>query len=142
MKLGVSPTLIGKYSGEILSDGTQAKYPLSIFFAAEKYKFVLYRGYDAFNMWGYNAKSHPVLSEEGEPLISYHIGAQQSQHNNMGMEYTHPVFINMFSIGDFSSGPNLVLFAVIGGAVLLVGGLTATGILIAKKKNKKFDPAE
>lgn len=137
LKMGVSTGLTDGFSGEFREDGTQAKFPFSIFFASEKYKYVLYRGYDAFNMWGYNAKSHPVLSEEGELLISYHIGAQQSQSNTMGMEYTHPVFVNMFSIGDFEGGVNILLFGVIGGAVLLVGGLTAVAVVVAKKGKKK-----
>ena len=141
LRMGVSPTLIGKYSGMPDENGKQSTFPINLFWAVEKYKFVLYRGYDAFEMWGYNAKSHPAISEEGELLISYHIGAQYSQDMRMGMEYTHPVFVNMFSIGDFSSNASILLIGIIAGSCALVAVASVITVL-AVKKNKKAKTAE
>lgn len=152
MKMGISTGLTDMFKGEINADGTQEASPLSLYWAPEKYKYVLYRGYTAFDQWDYNSKSHPALSEAGELLISYHVGLQNGPDNAFncyGCEYTHPVFINLFSIGDYSTGNFLTktVFSVgsfdvsvwmLGAAALvLIGGGTTLGILLGKKSKKK-----
>lgn len=140
LKMGIADSLIGKYAGEIDEEtGKQGNYPISLFWATEKYKYALYSGYDAVNQWNYNSKSHPALSEEGELLISYHIGAQNSTDMKMAMEYTHPVFVNLFSIGDFgstSTGLIIAVSAAAGAAVVLVAVIVTVSVRSAGRKKK------
>ncbi len=89
VKIGTSNSLTEKF-GDVKS----------LYWAPEKYKYTLTRGYDAVDQWNYNAKAHPNLSRTGELLISYHIGTQGAQSNTMALEYVHPVFINMFEIAE------------------------------------------
>ena len=159
MKLGVSTGLTDMFKGPFNEEGEQEASPMSIYWAPEKYKYVLYRGYTAFNQWDYNSKGHPALSEKGELLISYHVGLQNGPDNTFscfGCEYTHPVFINLFSIdsfkkdgGNFLTKPlfNLGDFAVptwLVGVVglVVVGGGTTLGVLLGKKGKKKSAKAE
>lgn len=105
MKMGVSTGLTDLFMGEIDREtGEQDLSSFSIYWAPEDYKYVLYRGYDAVQQWNYNSKSHPALSAEGELLISYHEGVQNGTKTTMAYEYTHPVFINLFSVGEFNYG--------------------------------------
>ena len=98
LKLAVSDSLVGKFGGPVDENGI-ITMPISIMWATEKYTYMLDSGYDGFNQWNYNAKTHPALSKEGEMLISYHQSTIDAWENTTGLEYVHPVFYNMFQVG-------------------------------------------
>ncbi len=96
IKLGASNSLVGKFAGP---DSTEDKFtdPISVFWAPEKYEYILERGYDAMSQWNYNAKIQVNLSKSDELLFTYHIGTQKTR-DQAGTEYVHPIFYNMFEI--------------------------------------------
>lgn len=155
MKMGVSTGLTDLFMGEIDREtGEQGIGSFDIYWAPEDYKYTLYSGYDAVQQWNYNSKSHPALSAKGELLISYHEGAQNSLSTTMAYEYTHPVFINLFSVGEFSLGggnfftaPLLSIgsFDVTGWMAVAAGGLLAAVVAVVAvvlgKKGKKAKAA-
>lgn len=58
-----------------------------------------------YEQWNYNAKAQPVLSPEGELLITYHFGIHDDRgtpalgyFGEVTKEFEHPTFINMFDI--------------------------------------------
>ncbi len=58
-----------------------------------------------YEQWNYNAKAQPVLSPEGELLITYHFGIHDGRgtpawgyFSALTKEFEHPSFINMFDI--------------------------------------------
>lgn len=96
IKLGAADSLTGKFAGP---DSTEEKLtdPINVFWAPEKYEYILERGYDAMSQWNYNAKIQVNLSAPGELLFTYHIGTQKT-YDQAGLEYVHPIFYNMFEI--------------------------------------------
>ena len=136
LKMGVSDSLTGMFTGPAQGE-SKVSNPLSLMWGTEQYKLTLYRGYDGVSQWNYNAKSHPAISAEGELLISYHIGAQNAIDSMTAYEYTHPVFYNMFSVGEFASaggGINGLLIALIAGGAALVAAAVVVVVMTVKKK--------
>ncbi len=152
MKMGVSTGLTDMFKGDLDREtGEQGATSFDIYWCPEDYKYVLYRGYDAVEQWNYNSKCHPALSEKGELLMTYHEGVQNSPDSKMAYEYTHPVFINMFSVGEFNYGSGNFLtkslfqiggfdvtawmVGVAGGVVVILG--VVIGLVCGKKSKAK-----
>ncbi len=89
LSIGVGNSLTGKL-----------KNKGNIYWAPEKYSYALDAGYDMVDLWAYNSKSHPNLSNDGELLVSYHIGTQNAVANTTQLEYVHPVMVNLFLVGE------------------------------------------